>query len=359
MRKINGRIIVVLVVIAAIVIRLLVDQTENQSDTGENTVAEDIYSITTLTGEEYDISEIDLSSIGKLGMVINDVNADDYQPSYYNGMVSYAKKIGIELKILDSKGDAEIQSEQVDSLIEEACSVIMLWPVDSRSAVEDAKKIAQAGIVCMTANTDIDEDGRQYAKCFVGPSNYEEGKMIAEQMIKDIGENGNIAEIHGKTGYMAYKERSAGMQEVIKQAGITLLDSQTSDGSRDSCRQIAENYLVAYGEGELSCIFCYDDDCAIGAVEAIESAGRNDVKVYAAAADYNLSLDYIANGKIEAAALQSPYDEARAALNIAAYLASGKEPFRYEIHIQTPVITEENVEAIRSEYAKLYTSSST
>ncbi len=320
------------------------EATEESSDDSKSTDAKDSAEAST---EDYDISDIDASSVGKIGMVVNYAGQDPYQTSYYDAMTSYAKEIGADLQILDPKGDATKQANQVQDLINMKCSVIILWPVNGETAVASARAVDKAGIPCMTSNTDVDESGQSFVKCYVGPSNVQEAKQTAEQLVADLGEDAKVAEISGPAGYTTSLERTEGMEEGLGDK-ITLLDSQTGEGNREKCQQVAENYLIKYGEGEIDAIFTFDDNAAIGVVNAIEAAGRDDVKVYAAAAGSYSTLEYIADGRISATSMQSPYYDAESALAMAVKIADGYEPAQYANYIETPVATQDNAAELQS-----------
>ncbi|MCH1981508.1 sugar ABC transporter substrate-binding protein [Ruminococcus sp. OA3] len=284
----------------------------------------------------------------KIGMVVNYAGQDPYQTSYYDTMVAYAKEKGVDLQILDPKGDATTQANQVQDLINMKCDSIIIWPVNSEAAVASARAANKAGIPCMSANTRIAESGDEFIKCHVGPSCIEESKQTAQEMVKQIGEDAKIVEIAGPAGYSAALERSQGLEEGIEGTNIQILDSQTGEGNREKCQQIAENYLIKYGKGELDAIYVYDDNGAYGAWNAVEAAGRqDDVKVYAGASGSFGTLDYVKDGKIAATVMQSPYFDAETALDMAIRLADGEEPENFDNSIETPLATADTADSLK------------
>ncbi|MGI6006542.1 MAG: substrate-binding domain-containing protein [Ruminococcus sp.] len=283
----------------------------------------------------------------KIGMVVNYAGQDPYQTSYYDTMVSYAKEKGVDLQILDPKGDSTTQANQVQDLINMKCDCIIIWPVNSEAAVASARAVTSAGIPCMTANTRISEAGEEFIKCHVGPSCVEESKQTAQEMVKQLGADAKIVEISGPAGYSASLERTQGLQEGIEGTDIEIMDSQTGEGNREKCQQIAENYLVKYGKGELDAIFVYDDNGAFGAYNAVEAAGRqDDVKIYAGASGSYETLQWVKDGKIAATVMQSPYYDAETALDMAVRLADGEEPDNFDNNIETPLATAETVDSL-------------
>lgn len=283
----------------------------------------------------------------KIGMVVNYAGQDPYQTSYYDTMVSYAKEKGVDLQILDPKGDATTQANQIQDLINMKCDCIIVWPVNGETAVASVRAIDKAGIPCMTANTNVAEAGEEYIKCYVGPSNVEEGKQTTLEMVNQIGKDARIVEITGPAGYTTALERSQGLQEGIEGTNIQVLDSQTCEGNREKAQQVMENYLVRYGKGEIDAVYLPDDNAAVGAWNAVEAAGRqDDVKIFAAAAGSYETLEYIKEGKIAATSMQSPHFDAQEALDMAISLAAGEEPKEFYNYIETPLATQETVDSL-------------
>ncbi|MGN1007326.1 MAG: sugar ABC transporter substrate-binding protein [Butyricicoccus sp.] len=284
-----------------------------------------------------------------IGMTVNNAGADPYQTAYYSAAESYAKELGIELKLLDPVGDVTKQQNQVQDLIGMNCDAIVVWPCNSEAAVAMVKSINKAGIPVMSANTNVVESGKEYLECYVGPSNILEGKQTAEQMVADIGNDAKILYIDGPAGYSTSAERRQGMDEGIAGTNIEVLESQIGEGNREKSQQVMENYLVKYPEGSVDAVFCMDDNTAIGAINAMEAAGRTDIKVYAAACgDYN-TLTYIKEGKLRATAMQSPIIDAQTALDYAVRIAKGEKMAEFDNFMETPVATADNIDSLNIE----------
>lgn len=282
-----------------------------------------------------------------IGMVVNNASADTYQTTYYAAANQYAEENGFTLRLLDPAGDMTKQQNQVQDLIGMGCDAIVVWPVNSEAAVASVKAVNEAGIPVMTANTNVVAEGEKFIKCYVGPSNVEEGRQSAEVMASELGEGAKIVYIDGQIGYSTSAERKQGLDEGIAGRSIELIESQPGEAIREKAQQIMENYLVKYPVGAIDAVFCYDDTTAVGAINAIEAVGRtDDVKVYAAACgDYN-TVEIIKEGKLSGVAMQSPITDSRTALSFALRLAKGEEIPDFYNYIETPVATPSNVESL-------------
>src|SRR5699024_9064229 len=112
----------------------------------------------------------------------------------------------------------------------------------------------------------------------------------------------------------------------IEGTDIKLLDTQHGECNREKSQQVMENYLVRFPKGEIDAVYCFDDVTAIGAVNAIEAAGRDEIMVIAAAAGSYSTMDYIKDGRISATVMQSPIIETHTVLDTAVELAKGNVP---------------------------------
>ena len=66
-------------------------------------------------------------------------------------------------------------------------------------------------------------------------------------------------------------------KDALKEAeNYKLLAEQNGDWQRDQGMTITENWLTAHGD-KLKLIFSNNDEMALGAVEATEAAGREDI----------------------------------------------------------------------------------
>jgi len=294
-----------------------------------------------------DLSGKDLSGL-KLGMAFRHGSNDTYMTSYFQHMKNYAKTLGVDLVLLDAVDDVTKQTNQVQDLIQQKCSVIMIWPVNSESSVAQAKSVQQAGIPCLMCNSNVTDDGVDYTVGFVGPDDYTEGYNAAKQAMTDLGSSAKGAKIlfvEGVNGQQQAQQRKEGMQKAVEEAGGKFVDSQTSEGKREKAQQVAENWLVKYpSKGDITAIMTFDDNTAVGVYNAVKAAGREgEFPIWAAATgDYSIISGYIKDGKIAGASLQSPITESETALDWACWIGLGNDLPSKSVFIDTPVITEQN-----------------
>ena len=281
----------------------------------------------------------------KIGSTANNVGTDAYQTQHDKTLREYAAEKGVDLVQLDATGDVTKQINQVDDLIQQGCDVIIIWPVNGKALVPAAKKASEAGIPVVIANSNIDESGYDYIKCFVGPDNVKEGELAGEMMMEAFPNGAKIVEITGLPGYTTATERSEGFRSKIEGSNIEIADSQPGDWNREKAQQQMENFLLKFSD--IDAVYCADDNMAIGAINAIKEAGRMDqIKVISCCFfGDDEAKGYLESGEIAGSVLQSPMTDAKTTLDVALQVAAGEE-VEFFSYIDTPKVTPETIGTI-------------
>jgi ABC-type sugar transport system substrate-binding protein len=191
-------------------------------------------------------------------------------------MQDEAKKRGCQLVYTDAAGSASKQVADVNSMIAQGVDFIFLAPREEKPLIPAVLAAKKAGIPVLLVDRSVDPSlakaGEDYL-AFVGSNFIQEGQRVAEWTIKKTGGTGKILELEGTTGSSPANDRKKGFDEAIKAApGLVLLASQSGDFSRDKGRQVAETLLQAHPDATV--VYAHNDEMAIGAIAAIEAAGK-------------------------------------------------------------------------------------
>ena len=199
-------------------------------------------------------------------------------------MQDEAKKRGVQLVYTDAAGSAAKQVADVRSMIAQKVDLIFLAPREEKPLAPVVKEAAKAGIPVILLDRNIDptlaKAGEDYV-AFIGSDFIEEGRRVADWLVKSTGGKANIIELEGTTGSSPANDRKKGFDDVIaKNPGMKILASQSGDFARDKGRQVAQTLLQAHPTADV--IYAHNDEMAIGAIAALEAAGKKagkDVKV--------------------------------------------------------------------------------
>jgi galactofuranose transport system substrate-binding protein len=188
-----------------------------------------------------------------------------------------AKKRGWELVYTDAAGSEAKQIADVDSMIAAKVDAIFLAPRSEGPLAQAVLKAKAAGIPVILLDRNVDQNiakpGQDYVT-FIGSNFVEEGQRAAEWLIKATGGTAKIIELEGTVGSSPAIDRKKGFDDAIKgQSGMEILVSDPSgDFSRDKGRQAMETLLQAHPE--VTAVYAHNDEMALGAIAALEAAGR-------------------------------------------------------------------------------------
>jgi galactofuranose transport system substrate-binding protein len=191
-------------------------------------------------------------------------------------MKDEAAKLGYQLVYTDAAGSAAKQVADVNSMIAQGVDLIFLAPREEKPLIPAVMAAKKAGIPVILLDRNVDQSlakaGEDYVT-FIGSDFVEEGRRMAEWLIKNANGKTKIIELEGTTGSSPANDRKKGFDEAIKAAGgFEILASQSGDFARDKGRQVAETLLQAHPDA--TAIYAHNDEMAIGAIAALEAAGK-------------------------------------------------------------------------------------
>jgi len=191
-------------------------------------------------------------------------------------MKDEAAKLGYQLVYTDAAGSSAKQAADVNSMIAQSVDAIFLPPREDKPLVPVILAAKKAGIPVFLIDRDVDhtmaKPGEDYVT-FIGSDFVEEGQRIADWLIKATNGQAKIIELEGSVGASPANDRKKGFDERIKgQSGMQILASQSGDFARDKGRQVAETLLQAHPEA--TAIYAHNDEMALGAIAALEAAGK-------------------------------------------------------------------------------------
>jgi len=245
-------------------------------------------------------------------------------------MKDEAAKLGYQLVYTDAAGSAAKQASDVNSMIAQGVDAIFLPPREDKPLVPVILNAKKAGIPVFLIDRDVDhtmaKPGEDYVT-FIGSDFVEEGQRIADWLIKATNGKAAIIELEGTTGSSPANDRKKGFDErIASQAGMKILASQSGDFARDKGRQVAQTLLQAHPE--TSAIYAHNDEMALGAIAALEAAGKvpgKDVIVVSIDGEKD-ALQAIVDGKLGATTECNPRFGPKAFEVMKQYAAGEKIP---------------------------------
>ncbi|EHR61867.1 ABC transporter substrate-binding protein [Saccharomonospora cyanea] len=211
-----------------------------------------------------------------------------------------AKKAGIELKFSDAQQKQENQIKAIRSFIQQRVDVIAFSPVVETGWDTVLLEAQRADIPVILTDRAIDSEDESLYETFLGSDFVEEGRKAGEWLVAESeGEpEVNVVELEGTTGAAPAIDRHTGFAEAIAGTNIEIIASQTGDFTRSGGKQVMEAFLKSHDD--IDVVYAHNDDMGLGAIEAIEAAGKEpgkDIKIITVDAVKD-GMQALADGKI-------------------------------------------------------------
>jgi inositol transport system substrate-binding protein len=254
-------------------------------------------------------------------------------------MQARAEELGVRLIVNDAQRSAERQIQQTESFIAQRVDAILLNPCEVEASSPSVDKARAAGIPIVNVNSET----KSTPTAFVGSRDEESGRLAMEYIARRLSGAGGVVMMQGYMGQAAQIRREAGAREVLsKHAGLQLLAEQTAEWDRAKAMSLMENWLQSHGQ-RIQAVFAQNDEMAMGALLAIERAGRKDAIIVVGVDAIADALQAVRDGRLDATVFQDAAGQGRTAVETAVKILR-KEPFEREVFIPFQLVTRDNVD---------------
>ncbi len=292
--------------------------------------------------EQYDFSS------SKVGIFFYD-EKDVFISLYKEELLNYLEVNGFandNISVYDAGSDAITQKKQVEECIEEGVDVIMVNPVNSMvvPSITEAASSKKVPVVYFNREPSGEEEDKWYENdmpaTYVGSDGRQagsfQGELIADIGMEALDMNGNgmvdYVLLEGEIGNIEATFRSIYVTDAMEDAGLKIncLSDHTADWSRAEAKVYMEEDLEAYKD-DIELVICNNDDMALGAMEAIEEAGRTVGKdIYLFGIDaVEEALQAIIDGRMTATIFNDFYTQSHHAVEAAMNYIEGNKNEHY------------------------------
>ncbi len=250
-----------------------------------------------------------------------------------------ARTLGYEAKIFDSQNNPAVESDNFENLISSGFDAILFNPTDADGSVSNILKAKKAGVPVFCMDREVNSN--EAATSQVLSDNYSGCVELGIEFVKALNEKGKYVEIIGLVGDNNTWARSGGFHSVVdKFPGFEMVAQQSGDFDRNKAMEVLETIMQAHPD--IDAVFCGNDAMALGAYQALQSAGKADkVKVFGFDGADEV-IEKIAEGKIVATGMQYPKVMAETAAKYADEYFKGKRDFPQRVPVEVELVVKEN-----------------
>ncbi len=185
-----------------------------------------------------------------------------------------AGKRGVNLRFSDAQGKQENQIAAVRDFIAQGVDAIILAPIVETGWDDVLGEAKDAGIPVVLVDRGVDVGDDSIYATLIASDFVAEGKMAGEWLFKKSGGKARIIELEGTPGAAPAIDRKKGFDDVIGQhAGMEIIASQSGDFNIEKGKEVMEALLAKHA-GEVTVVYAHNDDMALGAIQALEAAGK-------------------------------------------------------------------------------------
>lgn len=240
-----------------------------------------------------------------------------------------AKARGITVQFEDARGDVGRQTDQVQSFISAGVDAIIVDPVNSAGTPAITKLVTKAGIPLVYVNRTPGDSKLPSGVVFVGSDEKESGTLQMEELARLANYKGNVAIMIGNLTDAGALQRTKDVEQVVaKYPNMKVVQKQSANYSRSEGMDLMMNW-VTNGE-PIDIVAANNDEMAIGAIMALQQAGKRDSKVLIGGIDATPDgLKALSSGKMQVTVFQDAVGQGKASVDVAQRMIKGEklEPY--------------------------------
>lgn len=204
----------------------------------------------------------------KIGLSVSTLN-NPFFVTLSESAKAKAQELEAAIVVVDAQDNASKQASDIEDLIQQKVSLIIINPVDSAAVASAVEAANAAGIPVITV--DRSSDGGEVVS-HIASDNVAGGALAGAYVAELVGEGAKVAELEGVAGSSAARDRGQGFNEAV--AGkLDVVAKQTANFNRAEGLTVMENILQA--NPDITAVFAHNDEMALGALEAIAAAGKD------------------------------------------------------------------------------------
>jgi ribose transport system substrate-binding protein len=246
----------------------------------------------------------------------------------------------IEITI-STAGTAGEQANDLEDLVSlRNIDALVVLPFESGPLTDPVRRVKDSGVFVTVVDRGLNQEGIE--DLYVAGNNHELGRVSGEYIRERLDGEGDIVVLRGIPTVID-DERVEGFQEAIEGSDVNILDMQHANWNRDDGFEVMQDYLSRFDN--IDAVWAQDDDIALGVIEAVRQAEREDELFIVGGAGMKDIIKRVMEGD-ELVPVDVLYPPAMIAtamdLTVQHFVSNG--PVLGEYILGSPLITEENAE---------------
>ncbi len=217
---------------------------------------------------------------------------------------------------------------------------LVILPFTSEELTGPVEQIKAAGTFVAVVDRGLTDPEVQ--DLYVAGDNIAVGANTARWLSEQLGGEGEIVVLRGIPTVID-DERIKGFSDVMAETNIKILDIQYANWNQDEAFTLMQDYLAKYPK--IDAVWANDDDMLLGVIEAVDQAGRTDIRYALGGNGMKQVIEMVKEGD-ERTPISTPYPPSmiKSAIYMTAGQFTGQAPMRGSFLLDAPLITPENAD---------------
>lgn len=325
------------------------DTQEESGTAAEETVAEETEETADADTAKTDADAQDSAAAGsyKIGFSVKTLTNEPFQAFIADMIQVKVEEAGCEfvLATTDSAEDVAQQVSQIEDMLVSGIDALIVNPLDSNAIIPALERCKEENVpVIMVDSGPAEETDESLYVTYIGTDNYAGSVTAAEKMAEELGGEGKVAIVRGVSGNTAGEARANGFKAGLEGTNVEVVAEQPGNWSNDDALQAMENMLIA--NPDIDGVYSCSDVMLDGILEAIDSAGAEDILIYSFDGLTN-GCQLVLDGRVQATMQQYPSVMGELAVEYLLQILNGEktaEDFEKFVDSGVAYVTQENAE---------------
>ena len=200
-----------------------------------------------------------------------------YWTAVRRGAEAKAKESNVDLLVKVADENQVKQLKDVEDFIQMKLDLIMVSAIEREGSQRVFEACKAAGIPTIAVGRGTISDLQLF---WIGFDEYRVGVIFAEWVVKKFPNGCKLAWLRGPAGAGSFLDMEKGALSVWeKNPQVKIVYKQAGRDNRPTGMKLAEDALQAFPKGQLDVIIGGNDELGLGALSAVEAAGRTEVLV--------------------------------------------------------------------------------
>lgn len=199
-------------------------------------------------------------------------------------MEQAVRDAGYDFVWTNANSDPAKQLADVESLLAQKPALLVIAPLEYEALAPVPDMAKAAGVPLIVVDRALKGNpGTDNYLVLLTTDFVDTGRQVAADMVEDLTQKygepkGKVIHIQGTKGASPVIDEQTGIEEVLAEyPNIEIVASCDGQYSREPGRKCTEDMLQAFAAGDIDGIIYDNDDMAIGGIQAIKAAGRDEL----------------------------------------------------------------------------------